>query len=85
MDTRWFKEDRALPVSEQNEAIEESRKALKNSTLLNRRLSRILEEMIQKSHTDDEDFSKPNWQLEHVANISKRKVLLEILNLLNLK
>lgn len=83
MDTRWFKEDRALPVSEQNEAIEESRKALKNSTLITRRLTRILDDMIEKSYIDDGDFSKPNWQLEHVAEISKRKVLLEITKLLN--
>lgn len=83
MDSSWFKEDRALPISEQNEAIDESKKALKNSTLITRRLSRLIEEKIEKSFTDDEDFSKPNWQYEHVANIAKRKVLLEILKLLD--
>lgn len=85
MHSNWFKEDRALPKSEQKEAMEESRKALKNSTFITRRLSRILGEMIEQSNKDDEDFSKPNWELEHVANISRRKALREVLNLLDLK
>lgn len=83
MNSKWFTEDRQLPAVEQAEAIQESKKALKNSTLLTRRLRRILEELSEKSCKDDEDFSKPNWELEHVANISRRKTLKEILTMLN--
>lgn len=85
MDSQWFKEDRKLPSQEQAEAKEESKKALLNSTFFQRRLERILNEMIAASGRDDEDFSKQNWQLEHVANISRRKVLREIIKLIQLK
>lgn len=85
MDSKWFKEDRALPKAEQAQAKAESLKALKNSTFIQRRLERILEELIALSDRDDEDFSNPNWQLEHAANISRRKTLREIKQLIQLK
>jgi len=85
MDVRWFKEDRKLPKAEYIEAKAESEKALKNSTLFQRRLEEIIDEMIATSDRDDEDFSKRNWELEHVANISRRKVLREIKRVIQLK
>ena len=83
MDSRWFKEDRALPKNEQKEAIELSRKALKNSTLLHRRLGLILEELFQKTLTNDEDFDNPDWNTRAVANASRRKTIREIQTLLH--
>ncbi len=85
MDSRWFKEDRALPADERHEAQEESIKALKNSTLITRRLKRILGEMLQEADKSDEDFSKPNWKSEAIANISRRKTLNDIIKLIEMK
>lgn len=85
MNSKWFVEDRALPAVEQGEAIEQTKKALMNSTLISRRLTRILDEMIQSCYRDDEDFDKPNWELKHVSNISRRKTLKEIKTLLQFK
>ncbi len=85
MDSRWFKEDRALPKGEQEEGKQESEKALKNSTLFQRRLERIIDEMSDASERNDEDFSQPNWELNNVANISRRKTLREIKQLIQLK
>ncbi len=88
MDTKWFKDDRALAhkdktVSEK-ELIAESKKALQNSTLFQRRLDQILDDLIEASVRDDEDFSKPGWQHQAIANISRRKVLGEIKRLIKL-
>lgn len=85
MDSRWFKEDRKLPKNEQAEAKAESEKALKNSTLFSRRLNEILDDLIEESDRADEDFTKPNWQLEAVAGVSRRKALGEIKRLIQLK
>jgi hypothetical protein len=84
MDSRWFKEDRALPKKDQPGAQAESLKALQNSTFFQRRLERILEELYSDSQRADEDFSKPNWELHNVANISRRKLLLEIKKIIQL-
>lgn len=84
MDSRWFKEDRMLPKNDQREAKAESEKALKNSTLFQRRLDSILDDLIEASHRDDEDFTKPNWQLEAVAGVSRRKAIGEIKRLIKL-
>lgn len=85
MDSRWVKEERQLPKQDQQEAIEEIQKVLKNSTIFQRRLDRILEEMFNTSLRDDEDFNKPGWEREAVANASRRKVLREIRKLIELK
>ena len=85
---RWFAEDREQARKDKTVPVEElkaeSLKALKNSTLFQRRLEQILEGMIDESDRDDEDFSQPNWQLSHAANISRRKVLREIIKLIQL-
>lgn len=82
MDRRWFKEDRALPKSQQEEAIKESTKALKNSTLLIRRLKKILEEEIELTHRLDEDFSNPGWHTQAIANAATRKALKQVIKIL---
>ena len=86
MDVRWFREDRKIKdKNEQLEAKKESEKALKNSTLFQRRLDQILDDMLAGSYRDDEDFSKPGWQREHIANIARRKALCEVKKLISLK
>ena len=85
MDSRWVKEERQLPKQDQEEAIKETKKVLQNSTIFQRRLDRILEEMFNTSLRDDEDFNKPGWEREAVANASRRKVLREIRKLIELK
>jgi len=82
LDSRWFKEDRALPKEDQRGAMEASTKALKNSTFMSRRLDDILNEMLEAIDRNDEDFTKNYWERQAVANIARRKVLLEIKKLL---
>lgn len=84
MDHRWFKEDRALPKNDQAEAIEESKKALRNSTLFRRRLEGILSDLIEESYRKEEDFENPNWERIHVSEIARRKTLREIKNLIDI-
>ncbi|MEE8113668.1 MAG: hypothetical protein V3T23_04880 [Nitrososphaerales archaeon] len=83
MDSRWFKEDRALPKDEQLEAIEQSKLALRNSTLMHRRLEIILEEMFAKTLTNEEDFDHPDYTTRAIANASRRKTIRDIQTLLH--
>ncbi len=82
MDNRWFKEDRKLPKAEQAKAIAESEKALNSATLLNRRLQLILEEMIEKTYTSEEDYTNVAWERTVLAMFERRKTLKEIIKLL---
>jgi len=82
VDSRWFKEDRALPKNEQAEAVRESEKALKASTLLVRRLKLILEDEIQRTYRNEEDYARDNWQQVVLASAARRKTLKEVINLL---
>jgi hypothetical protein len=82
MDTRWFKEDRALPKGEQKEAIASSTKVLQNSTIMSRRLKQILKDLESECVRDDFDFSDTNWSFKAAANASRRKTLQEIYKLL---
>ena len=86
MDSRWFKEDRTeYPRSEQQEQIEKSEKALRNSTLMRRRLTQILEEDIEKTYSVEEDFDDPAWQRKTIAAAAERKTLRRIMKLLDFK
>ncbi len=85
MDSSWLKEDRELTYADQSDAIIATKKALRNSTLITTRLERILNELINESHRDDEDFKKKNWELEAIANASRRKTLRTIIKLLDFK
>ena len=88
MDSRWFKEDREEARKDKSlseaKLKEESKKALKNSTLFQRRLDSILDDLIEESNRDDEDFTKTGWERELLANISRRKTLKEIKKLIQL-
>ena len=85
MDARWFKEDRQYPRSEQKDQIEKSKKALANSTLMRRRLTQILEEDIEKTYSQEEDFDDPAWQRKTIAAAAERKTLRRVLKLLDFK
>lgn len=88
MNDLWFKEDREEAQrdgTDLRKLKKESEKALKNSTMMQRRLRRILTEQLEQSFRDDEDFSQPNWELNNVANISRRKTLREIIQLIDFK
>jgi hypothetical protein len=88
MDARWFIEDREEARKDKSKSVstlrEESRKALKNSTIFQRRLERILKEEVELSDRSDEDFTKPDWERVSVSNISRRKTLREIIKLIQL-
>ena len=88
MDNMWFAEDREAARQDKSVTLEvlqkESKEALKNSTLFQRRLDKILDILIDRTDTDDEDFSKPGWQRQHIANISRRKALRDIKRLIQL-
>ena len=85
MDSRWFKEDRTYPRSEQQEQIKKSETALRNSTLLQRRLIKILEEDIEKTYSVEEDFDDPAWERKTIAAAAERKTLRRIMKLLDFK
>ncbi len=82
MDNRWFKEDRKLPHSEVHAAIKESTKALKNSTLLTRRLTNILEEEVAKTYTTEESYEGAGWEVKVQRLFARRQTLKEIIKLL---
>jgi phage gpG-like protein len=83
LDTRWFKEDRVAGDPElSREQTESTAKALANSTLLIRRLTRILEEDIEKTIRQEEDFDDPAWERKTIAAAAERKTLRRIIELL---
>lgn len=82
LDQRWFKEDRALPKEEQAEAIEATDKAIRNSTLMSRRLKGILQEEFEKCVEYEEDFKSPGWKKRTLALNARRKTLREIASIL---
>ena len=86
MDARWFKEDRTkYPRSEQQEQIEKSKKALRNSTLMRRRLQDILTEDLEKAYLIEEDFDDPAWERKTIAAAAERKTIRRYLKLLDFK
>lgn len=86
MDNRWFKEDRdKYPRSEQQDQIKKSEKALRNSTLLVRRLKEMITEDIEKTYLVEEDFDDPAWERKTIAAAAERKTLRRYLKLLTFK
>jgi hypothetical protein len=86
MDHRWFKEDREkYPRSEQSEQIAKTEKALRNSSLIRRRLLQILNEDIEKTYSVEEDFDDPAWERKTIAAAAERKTLRRIIKLLDFK
>ena len=82
MDSRWFKEDRKLPRSEQDKAVKESKKALENSTLITRRLKDILEEEVAKTITTEESYEGKGWAVKVQRLFARRQTLKEIIKIL---
>jgi hypothetical protein len=80
---RWFKEDREQYKGEElKKQKEESDKALRNSSLLTRRLKRMLEEDLEATSRVEEDFDDPAWERKTIAAASERKTLRRIMELL---
>ena len=78
----WFAEDRELPKEQQAEAKEQSDIALRNSTLFNRRLRKILKDKLEETYLAEEKYEEPNWERIALASASRRKTLREIIDLL---
>ncbi len=82
LDSRWFEEDRRLPREEQTQAIQDTEKALRSSTLLSRRLSVILEREYEKCNQYEDDFASAGWKKRVLAMNARRKTLREIIGIL---
>ena len=83
LDTRWFKEDYVAGNKEKtSENKIASEKAIRAATISHRRLTTILKEEVQKTCSTEEDFADPAWERKVLASASRRKTLLEIINLL---
>jgi len=82
MDSRWFREDRKLPKAERAEAQAKTEEVLKNSTLIVRLLTGILNEEIEKTYRVEEDFDNPAYQRLVIATASRRKALKDIIKIL---
>lgn len=86
MQSAWFKEDREqYSGDELKAAIEESKKALQNSTLMQRRLEKILEEMIEETYRNEEDYLEPNYAVRCAANAGRRRAFREVKKLVQFK
>lgn len=83
LNDRWFKEDRDRYKGEElKKEKEQSDKALRNSTLLSRRLARILSEDIEATYLPEEDYEHPAWERRTLAAAAERKALKRVLKLL---
>lgn len=82
MDARWFSEDRKLPRDQREEAQDQTRKALINSTLLIRRLTDILSQEVERTYTKEESYTGPDWERIVFGQFKRRETLKEIIKLL---
>ena len=83
LDGRWFVEDRVPGDQELTQKQKtETDKALRNSTLLLRRLKRIIDEDIEKTYHVEEDFDDPAWERKVIAAAAERKTLRRLKDLL---
>ena len=83
MDSKWFRLDRKLPKNEQAEAVKATKETLRNSRVMKERLEDILTGEIETSYRLDEEFDDPHWERKHVALVSRRKAMRDILKLLD--
>lgn len=84
LNSEWFAEDRKFPKEEIEAQKKETEKALRNSTVIVRRLTQILEQRLKKCDTDEEQVDEA-YPFK-VAQVSgKRKAYKDILNLLDFK
>ena len=83
LDSRWFKEDRVPGDPDlTKEQTESTAKVLANSTILARRLKRIIDEDIEKTYSVEEDFDDPAWERKVIAAAAERKTLRRLKDLL---
>jgi hypothetical protein len=83
LNDRWFKEDRkAYSGVELSKQKSETEKALRNSTVLLRRLKEMLEEDIEKTYLTEEEYDTVGWERKVLACAVERKTLRKILDLL---
>lgn len=83
LDNRWYKEDRASYKGEAlQEQVKKTEEALRNSSLLVRLLTSILNEDLEKTFLVEEDFDNPAWERKTIAAAAERKVLRRIIKLL---
>lgn len=83
LDSRWFKEDRVPGDPDlTKEQTESTAKVLVNSTILARRLKRIIDEDIEKTYSVEEDFDDPAWERKVIAAAAERKTLRRLKDLL---
>ena len=80
---RWFKEDRAKYKGAELRAQKEaSTKAILAATLVHRRLRAMLEEDIEKTYLEEEDYQSEAWERKVLAAAAKRQALKQVLKLL---
>jgi hypothetical protein len=83
MDTRWFKEDRTkYSGAEYTKQKAASEKAIRNSTLMSRRLKDICEEEVRATYHVETDFENPAYERLIIAAAATRKAYLTIIKLL---
>lgn len=83
LNPRWFKEDRANNTgTDYTKAKEASEKALRNSTLMSRRLKDICEEEVTATYHMEEDFDNPAYERRIIAAAAMRKAYKTIIKLL---
>lgn len=79
----WFKEDRAMykgpELTKEKKATE---KAIRNSTIVTRRLRRILNEDLDRCFQEEEDFDDPAWERKTIAAAAKRSYIRRLLKIL---
>lgn len=85
MNSRWFKEERALPNNERDERIQETKAVLLHSTLMVEKLQRIIDEELEEAYTNEENICDPNYRDRATFNAGARKVLRKLKKLLDLK
>ena len=83
LNPRWFKEDRANYSGDKYiEQKAASEKAIRNSTLMSRRLKDICEEEVRATYAVEEDFDNPAYERRVIAAAGMRKAYKKIINLL---
>ena len=83
MDARWFKEERELPREEQADAKAEIEKIIRNSSIIRKRLHRMLEEDLHNTYAIVEDFDDPAWERKTIAAAAERKLIKRYIKLIS--
>jgi hypothetical protein len=84
LNSRWFKEERALPRIEYIEAKKNAKEVIRHSTLVLDKLTRIIDEEIQATYDIEEDFLSENYRDRIAASGGARIVLRKLKALLDI-